>query len=259
MVASLGPASMIIVVLPAFNEAKNLEPLMAAMQKAMHDADLGEHRIIVVDDGSTDDTVPVVERLARSQPIELLRNPKNLGLAQTLKNGLVRAVELASDEDIIVTMDADNSHTPGLIEKMVQGIREGNDLVIASRYRYGATTRGLATSRKLLSIGASALFQLMFPIEGVRDYTCGYRAYRGALLRRAFREIGPDQLISERGFSCMVDILLKISELDPICVEVPLILRYDQKQGPSKMKVASTVADTLKLIARRKLAAITKH
>jgi dolichol-phosphate mannosyltransferase len=242
---------MITIVLPAYNEAANIKPLLVAMKRAMEDSGLTDYRIILVNDGSTDGTGEV----ARSQTdmrIEVLDNEQNVGLAETLKRGLLHAVQGSADDDIIVTMDSDNSHTPTLIMRMVQGIREGNDVVIASRYRYGARTRGLSRARRALSYGASALFRLLLPIDGVRDYTCGYRAYRGLLLRRAFRDLGPDRLISERGFSCMVDILLKMREYDPIITEVPLILRYDKKVGASKMNVARTVGDTRVLIARRR-------
>jgi dolichol-phosphate mannosyltransferase len=150
-------------------------------------------------------------------------------------------------------MDADNTHTPGLIFRMVQAVSEGNDVVIASRYRYGARVRGLSASRRLLSLGSSWLFGVVFPIGGVRDYMCGFRGYRARLRRRAFRELGPDRIISERGFACMVDILLKIREFDPIVTEVPLILRYDQKKGASKMRVGRTVRETLHLMVRRRL------
>jgi dolichol-phosphate mannosyltransferase len=186
--------------------------------------------------------------------LTLRQNERNLGLAESLKRGLMCALGLSRDDnDIIVTMDADNTHTPGLIFRMAQAIAEGNDVVIASRYRYGARVRGLTASRRLLSQGASWLFRVVFPMRGVRDYTSGFRGYRAGLLRRAFDELGPDGIISERGFACMVDILLKIREFDPIITEVALILRYDQKKGASKMHVGRTVRETLHLMVRRRL------
>lgn len=244
---------MIHIILPAYNEAENLAPLLRSIREQMSNANLSDYRVTVVDDGSTDGTAALAGTLAADLPVEVLQNERNLGLAETLKHGLVHAVERIGDEDIVVTMDADNSHMPGLISRMVQAIREGNDVVIASRYRYGSHVRGLSLGRRVLSRGASVLFRVVLPMDGVRDYTCGYRAYRGALLRRAFRDLGPDRIISERGFSCMVDILLKMRDYDPIITEVPLVLRYDQKLGASKMKVFRTVSDTLKLIARRRL------
>ena len=93
------------------------------------------------------------------------------------------------------------------------------------------------------------LMRTVFPIKGARDYTCGFRAYRASILQAAFARYG-EGLISQKGFSCMVDILLKLRTLDPIMGEVPLILRYDLKHGMSKMHAARTTVDTLALMLR---------
>jgi len=244
----------IYLVLPAWNEPANLPSLLRSMKRNLEEAGLGEYHVVVIDDGSTDGTADVVSSLKADVPLTLRQNERNLGLAESLKRGLMCALGLSrDDDDIIVTMDADNTHTPGLIFRMAQAITEGNDVVIASRYRYGARVRGLTASRRLLSQGASWLFRVVFPMRGVRDYTSGFRGYRAGLLRRAFDELGPDGIISERGFACMVDILLKIREFDPIVAEVALILRYDQKEGASKMNVGRTVRETLHLMVRRRL------
>ena len=94
------------------------------------------------------------------------------------------------------------------------------------------------------------LFRLLFPTRGVKDYTSGYRAYRAGVLSRAF-ELWENSFINEPGFSCQVDILLKLRKMRVIMNEVPLILRYDQKEGASKMNVTSTMIDTLKLVVKR--------
>jgi dolichol-phosphate mannosyltransferase len=95
------------------------------------------------------------------------------------------------------------------------------------------------------------LFRIVFPIRGVKDYTCGYRAYRPLLLKAAFDRWG-DGFVSEAGFQCMVDILLKLHKMGTICREVPLVLRYDLKGGVSKMRVGSTILRTLGLMFRRR-------
>jgi len=150
-------------------------------------------------------------------------------------------------------MDADNTHTPGLIGSMVRLIEEGSDVVIASRYQPGAQVWGVPFHRRRLSDGARLLFRLVFPIRGVRDYTCGYRAYRASLLKRAFDTLG-DQFVSEQGFQCMVDILLKLRRMNAVFREVPMILRYDLKGGVSKMRVGRTIFRTLGLMLRRRFA-----
>lgn len=237
-------------VLPAYNEEQSLGLLLQRLDQSMHEDDL-QYEIVVVDDGSTDGTARIAEEYARHVPVRLERHEVNRGLGTTIRDGLKAAVSIATDDDIIVVMDADNTHTPGLIRNMIRVVREGADVVIASRYRPGSYVRGVPLHRKLLSLAARALFQATFPIRGVRDYTCGYRAYRASVLRDAFRRYG-DDFVNQEGFQCMVDILLKLRKLDLIFREVPLILRYDLKQGASKMKVLKTIAGSLSLIAKRR-------
>lgn len=242
---------MIVIILPAYNEEEALPLLLERVRESMEENGL-DYRVIVVDDGSSDGTAAVVDELKGRMPVTRIDHPSNLGLGEAVRTGLLRAVAECSDTDIVVTMDSDNTHTPGLIAGMVRGIREGNDVVIASRFRAGARIMGVPLYRRVLSRGGSWLFRLLFPTPNVRDFTSGYRAYRASLLKRAFEVYG-DEFVAESGFSCMVDILLKLRALDAIMTELPLILRYDFKYGISKMLVVSTIGDTLRLALRRRL------
>jgi dolichol-phosphate mannosyltransferase len=239
------------VVLPAYNEEGSLGPLLEALLWEL-DSDFRDFTILVVNDGSTDKTAAIVRSYESTGRVRLIDQPANRGLAETLRTGLLEAVRQSGPEDTVVVMDADNSHPAGLIFRMTRRIREGNDVVIASRYREGSQIRGLKFHRKLLSIGASWLFRVAFPTPGVRDYTCGYRAYRAGLLRQLMDKRGQD-FITERGFACMVDLLLRLREQGAIFSEVPLVLRYDRKEGASKMKVSRTIKETLFLMFRRSL------
>lgn len=242
------PRARVIVVLPAYNEAENLGVLLQRLDESMHD-DAIDYEIVVVDDGSTDGTVGVARECGRDLPVHLERHDANLGLGVTIRDGLKSAMAIATDADVVVVMDADNTHDPRLIPAMLRVVGEGADVVIASRYRPGSCVRGVPFHRRLLSLGARAFFRTFVPIRGVRDYTCGYRAYRAPVLRDAFRRYG-DDFIDQQGFQCMVDILLKLRGLDLTFCEVPFILRYDLKQGASKMKVARTMARSIALIVR---------
>ncbi|MHC4180076.1 MAG: glycosyltransferase family 2 protein [Planctomycetota bacterium] len=237
-------------VLPAYNEEESLGPLLRRIDQAMFE-DGVDYEVILMDDGSADRTVAIAEEYAQYMPVRCYRHEVNQGLGATIRDGLEIAVSRAGERDIIVAMDADNSHTPGLIRSMVRLVLEGNDVVIASRYQRGSYVRGVPFHRQLLSFGARLIFQIAFPIKGVRDYTCGYRAYRSEVLRRAFSRFGRE-FVSQTGFQCMVDILLKLRAMDAIFREVPLILRYDLKGGASKMKVVSTIIGTLKLLLSRR-------
>ncbi len=251
---------MIYVTLPAYNEEKGIAKLLADITCTAEEFLPGlQFTVVVVDDGSSDDTAKFAEEAFTTLTVQsesgvsfvLLRHPKNRGLAEAVKTGLFYCVDKVGDRDVILTMDSDNSHTPGLIPKLVRLIYEGFDVIIASRYRSGARVVGLSLYRRMLSSVASVVFRSLFPIPGVRDYTCGYRAYRGALIKKVMSE--NETFISESGFTVMVDILLKLrQERETVLMtEVPLLLRYDQKLSTSKMNVGLTIRQTLSLIWRR--------
>lgn len=239
---------MIYILLPAYNEERDIGPLMRRIRQAMHH--LGErYAVLVVNDGSTDKTAQVAAELGQEMPVELIDHGSNKGLGQAMLSGLRRAAAVLQDEDVLVAMDADNTHDPLLIGQMLQEIQSGADLVIASRYAEGGQEVGLSGVRSLLSRGASALLRLFFPIPGARDYTCGYRAYRGKTLRKAYQVFG-SRLVEESGFTCMAEILIKLRLLGIRVAEVPLVLRYDMKSGQSKMKVLRTIFRYFVLISR---------
>lgn len=239
------------IVLPAYNEAKNLPALLARFRELAEEGYRLDLRVLLVDDGSTDDTGEVALREAGSLAVEVLRNETNRGLAETFMRGMVESAKRAAAGDVVVCMDADNSHVPGQILRMVREIQEGRDVVIASRYRPGSVVRGVPWLRRFLSRGMSFLFRAVFPIGGVRDYSCSYRAYRAELLQRALADQGA-RLFALDGFACMVGILLHLARTDAVFGEVPLVLRYDQKLGESKMRVGRTVLRTLRLLVRER-------
>jgi len=241
---------MIHIVLPAFNEAESLKVLLPELIRTLK-AERLQYKVYVVDDGSSDNTSKVVENFSAHSPrIKLIAHKINKGLAETINTGFMEALKRSRSGDILITMDADNTHLPGLIIRMARLINEGNDIVISSRFVSGSRVRGVPAVRRLLSFSAGAIFKILFPIPGVKDYTCGFRAYRVDLIKKGMG-IYKEKFISEKGFSCMVDILLKLRRLDPICAEVPMILRYDLKKGKSKMNVVRTIVETLKLILKR--------
>lgn len=241
----------VLVVLPAYNEEQALPHLLDSLIENLSE-EQKDYSIIVVNDGSNDQTGKVADTYAASHPVRVLHNDTNKGLAETMRRGLMEAVSASGPKDIIVTMDADNTHPAGLALRMIRSIREGNDVVIASRYREGSQVRGVSLSRRVLSRAASLLFRIFFPIPGVRDYTCGYRAYRAEVTKSLIEQYGRE-FISERGFSCMIDILLRLRERGVVFAEVPLVLRYDLKPGRTKMPVVPTILDTLKLLITRRL------
>ncbi|MEO7994786.1 MAG: glycosyltransferase [bacterium] len=245
------PASMLTVLLPAYNEAAALPTLIPALHAALLAV---PHRILVVDDGSRDATASIVTGLAATLPVILEPHGVNKGLGQAMATGFAWVAAHPVDaDDIVVALDADNTHPATLIPAMLAKIT-GNvaDVVIASRYAPGGKEVGLAWYRTILSGGASWLLRLNFPIPGARDYTCGFRAYRVTTLDAALQRWGQEGFVSERGFACMAEILIKLHLNGARIDEVGLVLRYDLKEGASKLPVMKTIRQYMGLIRRLK-------
>lgn len=225
----------ITVMMPAFNEEKDLPGLLHRIRDAL--ADWADYRVLVVDDGSVDRTADIVRDAAGWMPVTLISHERNRGLGAAIRTGLKCAAEL---DGTVVTLDADNSQDPLLIRRMVERIATGADVVIASRFQPGAQEIGVPPHRLMLSHVSSAGIRALVRIPGVRDYTCGFRAYRVEVLRRLIEQYG-DNFVRENGFSCMLELLLNLRRLDAKVAEVPLVLRYDLKVGASKMRILRTM------------------
>ncbi|AHF07306.1 glycosyltransferase family 2 protein [Desulfitobacterium metallireducens] len=243
---------MLFVVLPAYNEQASLGNLLQDLNSVLKEE---PHLIIVVNDASTDQTSVLAEKYARQfGDIRVLNHEENKGLGGALMTGFSYVLNSASvnfEEDILITLDADNTHPADRIPLLLQKMKEGSDLAIASRYVTGGQQLGLSPFRKILSWGAGRLMTLFFPIPGVKDYSCGYRAYRLLTLKKAYHNYG-EQLMESRNFAAMVELLIKVVPFCQTIAEVPLILHYERKQGKSKMKIGSTIKGYFTLIYRFK-------
>jgi dolichol-phosphate mannosyltransferase len=236
--------------LPSYNEALNLPSLLQRIDQLAMQCPYWQFKVIVVNDGSKDDTLAVAQNTKINTPKQIVDLQPNRGLAGAMRAGFEAAIQELGDFDVVVALDADDSHNPLLIPRMIKQINEGSDVVIASRYQKGARIYGLEKYREYASWVAGLLFRVLKPIPGVKDYTCGFRAYKVEILKKALAKY-QQNFIQEEGFSCMAEILIKISTLKPIIHELPMILRYDRKLGDSKMNFGSTVKKTLKLLTKK--------
>ena len=238
----------LFVILPCYNEEADIQPLIRAWAGvADRLAGVGlELAVVAVDDGSKDRTREVIEALAVEIPgITLLVHEVNQGLGAGVSTGLAFFHAHGEPADRAVIMDADNTHDPKFVFAMLDKLADdGLDCVIASRYCAGSRTVGVPAFRGFLSWGARVYYRVVLGVRNVRDYTCGYRVYTYDIIDRATRRYG-ERLVEERGFSCMMELLFKLSRVGARFGEVPFELRYDAKQGESKMRVVKTVRDSL--------------
>lgn len=232
--------------LPAYNEEASIKPLFArveSLQKKMAQ----QLVVMVYDDGCVDNTRAEVMVWESRLSIVYLDGLVNKGLGAGMSALMSEFAARGDAGDILVVMDCDDTHDPEQIPAMLEILEKKplTDVVIASRYRFGATISGVPFYRVMLSVGAAMLYKMVHPIWHVRDYTCGYRAYRLGAIQRAFAKY-KHPLLKERGFACMVELLLKVARAGAGFQEIPLTLAYDNKLSASKMDVSGNSFRLLK-------------
>ncbi len=234
--------------LPAYNEEIALPRLLRRIDE-LRPQFKDALTVVLYNDGSTDATAAIAREWQARLPLVLLDGVRNKGLGAGLRALVEHAVATGRDDDVLVVMDCDDTHDPAQIAEMLAAIANGAGVVIGSRFVGGASVQGVPLLRRLTAFGAVVLFKLIHPVRGVRDYTCGYRCYRIAVLKEISARYG-SRLIEENGFACMVELLLKLNASGVRFSEVPLRLRYDLKPTPSKMDVSSNITRLLKLLIR---------
>ena len=233
--------------LPCYNEEGNiaeLSRLWEAEREGLQRKGF-ELSIFAIDDKSTDNTLKVINEMEKKYDnYYAIAHEENKGLGGALNTGVRHFIANAAEDDLCVFMDGDNTHKPQYISDMIDKVCNGTECVIASRYRKGAKTLGLSGHRVLLSGIARIYYSLIFNVPKVRDYTCGYRVYSFICLQRAAEKYG-DQLITQRSFSCMMELLYKLYLTGCKFDEVPFVLHYENKKGESKMSVSRTMKDSI--------------
>jgi len=209
-------------VLPTYNEAENLEPLVLAARLKLPSGS----RILVVDDGSPDGTGQIADRLAaEGDDVDVLHRPDKQGLGPAYVAGFRHA--LAGGARLVVQMDADFSHDPADIPALLAAAAEA-DLVLGSRYVDGGSIADWGPLRRTISRGGSAYARGVLGVE-IRDLTGGFKAIRREVLEAI--DLGS---ISSLGYAFQVEITYRAVRAGFRVVEVPITFR-DRRVGESKM------------------------
>ncbi len=236
----------VAVVLPAYNEEKDLPALLARLRETLSNQPFG-YRVIIVDDGSKDRTAEIATEAAKTMPVHLVRHGVNRGLGCAIQTGLSEAV---NHGDLIVSMDADNSHDPIYIADIVNHMNtHDTGFVIASRFQKGSVVKGVPFIRQGMSWGCYLFMKSIVPYKNVRDYSTGFRGYRATVLQKLIQRYG-GKLVEESGFVCMLEVLLKLRAIGAKAAEIPYTLRYDLKEGVSKMRILRTIRRYFSVVNR---------
>jgi len=223
-----------LVIIPTYNEAKNIEPLVEKLLSLDLSID-----VLVIDDNSPDGTGTKAEVLSQKKPgrVFVLHRPGKLGLGTAHRDGFSFALEKGYER--LVTMDADFSHPSEIIPLMLEKLGEAG-MVIGSRYVPGGKTKGWPVSRKITSWTANFLARFLMGLKP-RDCTGAFRAYRAEYLRK----LRLDRLMA-RGYSAHLEVLYYFQKARAAVVEIPITFA-NRKEGKSKIS-SREVRETLKIM-----------
>jgi dolichol-phosphate mannosyltransferase len=210
----------VLVIVPTYNETENIKQIATAVR------DRG-YELLIVDDGSPDGTGDLADELAAvDERIHVLHRSKKEGLGPAYAAGFAKALHLGSE--IICEMDADFSHDPSDLPRLVAAIENGADLAIGSRYVPGGGVDGWPWHRQLISKGGNWYARLMLGIS-TKDATAGFRAFRDTTVRR----LDPSTCQAS-GYGFQIEMAWRAEAAALDVVEVPITFR-DRTRGSSKM------------------------
>jgi dolichol-phosphate mannosyltransferase len=214
-------------ILPTYNEAENIEAILAAAGEVLAAAAPDGFRVLVVDDGSPDGTGRIADRLAGEHAwVEALHRTEKNGIGPAYLAGFRHALDHGAG--YVMEMDSDFSHDPADLARLLAAVRDGADLALGSRYVPGGGVTDWGLLRRFISEGGSTYARWILGLR-VRDLTGGFKCFR----REVLEEIHFDGVRSQ-GYAFQVELTYRAARAGFRIVEVPIVFK-DREQGQSKM------------------------
>jgi dolichol-phosphate mannosyltransferase len=233
-------------ILPTYSEAENLEAIVRAVLPVLERSRCDGHRVLVVDDNSPDGTGEIADRLAAELPeqVEVLHRPAPQGLGPAYLAGFAHA--LANGAGLVLEMDADFSHDPNDVERLIAAVADGADLALGSRYVSGGGVSNWGLGRRVVSRGGCLYAQGVLSVR-VRDLTGGFKCFRREVL-----EAIDLPTVRSKGYAFQVELTYRALRRGFRVVEVPIVFR-DRELGTSKMnwRIAREAVILLPQLRRR--------
>ncbi len=226
-----------LVVLPTYQEAENIRDVLARIRAAVPDA-----HVLVVDDGSPDGTADLAEASAAELgQIDVLRRAAKSGLGPSYRAGFAWGMD--RHHPVLVEMDADLSHDPDVLPRLISAVVEGSaDLAIGSRYVPGGAVPGWPAHRRVLSQWGNRYIGYMLKMP-VRDATAGFRAYRTTIIEK----VGLHTVRAD-GYGFQIEMAYEVAKSGGTIVEIPITFR-NRARGVSKMS-PNIISEALVLVTR---------
>ena len=232
----MGPAWLI---LPTYNEAENIVPIVHAARAQLREGD----RILIVDDNSPDGTGAIADRLAGEVAgVEVLHRPAKQGLGRAYLDGFRHA--LAGGAELVLEMDADFSHDPADLPRLIAAAEGEADLALGSRYVPGGSVTDWGALRKLVSRGGSWYARVVLGVQ-VRDLTGGFKCFRRSVLEAL--DLGT---VHADGYGFQIELTYSAIKAGFRVVELPIVFR-DRRVGQSKMNARIALEAVWKVPALR--------
>jgi dolichol-phosphate mannosyltransferase len=226
-------------ILPTYNEAENIGPIIRAAREQLREGD----RILVVDDNSPDRTGAIADAIAQELPgVEVLHRPGKQGLGRAYLAGFAYA--LAAGAELLLEMDADFSHDPADLPRLIAAAEQGADLVLGSRYVPGGSVTDWGLLRRLVSRGGSWYARTILGVN-VRDLTGGFKCFRRSVLEALDLET-----VHADGYGFQIELTYRTIKAGFRVVEVPIVFR-DRRVGQSKMTARIALEAVWKVPALR--------
>lgn len=244
----------IIFLIPVYNEALNIPELAENLINVLP----GYNKtFLFVDDCSDDHTIDIIKTSFSDQKLFVIEKDRNKGPGDSFNLGFEWIISHDfGDDDMVVTLEGDNTSDPGILNDMITISGLGYKLVLASVYAQGGGLDKTNWLRRFISFTANMMMRMVFEIK-VLTLSSFYRVYHVGLLRQIKQSYGT--IIEESGYISMIEILVKSIRLKTNIIEVPMILHSAKRKGKSKMKVIKTAFRYLKfLIKSKKITPINK-
>lgn len=231
------PSRRTLVIIPTYNERENLPLIMARVRKARPDV-----HVLVVDDGSPDGTGQLADEMAAAEPdhIQVMHRTAKDGLGAAYLAAFAWGLERGYS--VLVEMDADGSHAPEQLYRLLDAIDNGADVAIGSRYVDGGTVRNWPYRRLVLSKTANTYARVLLGVD-IHDITAGYRAYRREVLEKLDLTT-----VESKGYCFQVDLTWRAINNGFTVAEVPITFT-ERELGVSKMS-GSNIREAMVKVAQ---------
>ena len=235
-------------ILPTYDEAENVERIVRAVLPVLARSRWEGHHVLIVDDGSPDGTGAIADRLAAEiDEVEVLHRPRPTGLGPAYLAGFAHALDRGAG--LVLEMDADFSHDPNDVARLIAAVADGADLALGSRYVDGGGVSDWGLLRRLVSRGGCLYAQTVLTVP-VRDLTGGFKCFRREVLQAIDLPT-----VRSKGYAFQVELTYRALHAGFTVVEVPITFR-DREHGRSKMnwRIAREAVVLLPRLRRRKSA-----